>query len=78
MYPCEHKIKNTVEQTSKLKRKKKKNEMLLNSNPHLLSEKYSLLSIRLLRNCDFVIKSNCATILSSYFTKIPEDGKKGH
>ena len=48
------------EQTSKLKRKKKKNEMLLDSNPHLLSSNRSLLSIRLSRNCDFffIDKSN--------------------
>ena len=53
---------NRDEQTSKLKRKKKKNEMLLDSNPHLMSGNDSLLSIRLSRNCDcFMHKSNCAT-----------------
>ena len=40
-------IKNKDKQTNKLKRKKKKNEMLLDSDPHLLSAKDSLLSIRL-------------------------------
>ena len=39
IYPCVHKIKNKNEQFSKFKRKKKKNEMLLDSNPHLLSAK---------------------------------------
>ena len=34
-------------------KKKKKNEIILDSNPHLLSGQDSLLSIRLLRNCDF-------------------------
>ena len=41
--------------------------MLLDSNPHLLSEQESLLSIRLLRNYEFYMhKSNCAT--SHYIT----------
>ena len=37
IYSSVHKIKNKDEQTSKLKTKKKKNEILLDSNPHLLS-----------------------------------------
>ena len=62
-YPCVQKIKNKDEQTRKLKRKKKKNEMLLDANPYLLSGQDSLLSIRLSRNCDFFMhKSNYATI----------------
>ena len=44
----------TKTRTGKLKRKKGKKEMLLDSNPHLLSSKDSLLSIRLSRNCDFI------------------------
>ena len=46
-------IMNKDEQTNTLKRKKKKNEMLLDSNPHLLGAKDNYLSIRLSRNCDF-------------------------
>ena len=66
-------IKNKDEQTNKLKRKKKKNEMLLDSNPHLLVAKDSLLSIRLSRICDFFIhKSSClkSKAASIHFTKI--------
>ena len=35
IYPCVHKSKNKDEENSKLKRKKKRSEMLLNSSPHL-------------------------------------------
>ena len=35
IYPCVHKSKNKDKEISKLKRKKKRNEMLLDSNPHL-------------------------------------------
>ena len=45
-------IKNKDEQTSKSK-KVRKNEKLLDSNPHLLSAKDSLLSIRLSRKVLF-------------------------
>ena len=51
-------IKNKDEQTNTLKmnklkhQKEKKNEMQLDSNPHLLSSKDSLLAIRLSSNCD--------------------------
>ena len=39
MYPVVHKIENKDKEISKSKNKTKKNQMLLDSNPHLLSAK---------------------------------------
>ena len=52
-----------IKTNKQIKKKGEKKEMLQDSNPHLLSAKDSLLSIRLSRNYDFFVhKSNCATI----------------
>ena len=71
-------MKNKDELTSQLKRKKKKNEMLLDSNPHLLSVNDSLLSIRLSRNCvifsfiNVIVPQSKAHVLR----KFPKIGRK--
>ena len=55
------------EQTNKLN-KRRKNEMLRDSNPHLLSAKDSLLSIRLSRNCDFFFqKLLCHNLKQTFY-----------
>ena len=55
---------NKLTNVKKGKKEGKNTEMLLDSNPHLLSARKSLLSIRPPRNCDyFFIKiSNSTTI----------------
>ena len=46
--------------------------MLLDSNPHLLSSKASLLSIWLSRNCDYHSDKQLYHNLNRTFTKIPK------
>ena len=72
-----HVYKKSRIKTSKLKERRKK-ETLLDSNPHLLSAKDSLLGYRGIVFFFHSYISNCATILKTYFTKISEDWKKGH
>ena len=59
---------------------KEKNEMLVNSNPHLLSAKDSLLSIRLSRNCDFFSFINFKVIVpqskAHILRRFPKIGRK--
>ena len=44
-------------------KKEKKTDMILDSNPHLLSARKSLLSIRLSRSRDFFIKISYSTTI---------------
>ena len=50
---------------------------VLDSNPHLLSAKYSLLSIRLSRNCDFLVhQSYLPQSKAHILRRLPTIGRK--
>ena len=58
-------------------KKKEKKEMLLDSNPHLLSTNDSLLSIRLSRNCDFFMHKIIVPQSKAYILRrFPTIGRK--
>ena len=63
MYPVVHKIENKDKETNKSKNETKKNQMLLDSNPHLLGAKtldYSLGYLGIVNS--FIQISNCTSI----------------